>query len=106
MEILFLLLCVTENGNPVSPYFASQKMETLFLLVLRHRKWKLCFSLFCVTEDGKPVSPCFCSQKNGKPCFALPCITENETLFLLVLPLRKQQIPLFLKVSSDFSSST
>ncbi len=85
----FSLVCATENGNPVSPYFASQKMETLFLLVLRHSKWKPCLSLFCATENGNPVSPCFASQKmetlfllilphrKWKPCFSLFCVTVN-----------------------------
>jgi hypothetical protein len=67
----FSLSCLTENGNPVSPF-------------LRYKEWKPCFSLFCVTENGNPVSPawlsltengnpvspCFASQKNSKSLFS------------------------------------
>jgi hypothetical protein len=57
-------------GNLVSPCLASQKMETLFHLVLRHRKWKPCFTLFSLTEKWKPCFSLFClSEKNSQSCF-------------------------------------
>jgi hypothetical protein len=52
------LLCVTENGNPVPPCFASQKMETLFHRAIAHKK------------SGNPLSPCFASQKKQPILFS------------------------------------
>ncbi len=85
----FSLSCLTENGNPVSPF-------------MRHRKWKPCFSLFCLSENGNPVSPCFAPQKmetlfllvlrhrRWKACFTLLLLTEKwKTLFRLALHHRK-----------------
>jgi hypothetical protein len=68
MEILFLLVLRTENGNPVSPCFRSQK-------------WKPCFTLLSITENGNPVSPCFASQKNGNP--VSPCFASQKKQLIL-----------------------
>jgi hypothetical protein len=105
VKIMFPLFYLTENWNLI-PH-----METLFLLVLSHRKWKPCFSFFLAsqkmetlfhlayhTENGNPVSPCL-SYRKWKPCFTLlvdhtkmeslfllSCLTDMEILLLLVLP--------------------
>jgi hypothetical protein len=113
VKTMFLLFYLTDNINLV-PH-----MDTLFLLVLPHRKLKPCFSLVCAKENGNPVSSCLAPQKMEtlvSPCFASQ---KMETLFHLAFAHRKwkprfslfclsekQQISLFLKVSFDFSSST
>ncbi len=85
-----LLFYLTENWNLI-PH-----MATLFLLVLRHRKWKPCFSLFCATKNGNSVSPCLAPQKM-ETLVLLVCVTENGNPVSPCIASQKNSLSYFLE---------